>query len=78
MAELSSSHSACCAASKTIIRLAPAENFALVADHKRIEIRLEFGKGGAQHEEDIVAERIHFAVEFAAEDAIAQIDQRGS
>ncbi len=59
------------------MRFAPAEKcLALIADHHGVEIGFEFGETRAHHEHDVVAHRVHLAVELAAKDAIAEIDQR--
>ena len=47
---------------------------ALVADDHGIEIRLEFREARAQHVHDVVADRVRFAVKFAAEHAVAEVD----
>ncbi len=49
---------------------------ALIADDHRLEVVFELGEARTHHEHDVVAHRVRLAMKIAAEDAIAQIDQR--
>ena len=47
----------------------------LVADHHGLEFGFQSRDARMQHRDDISADRVHLGVEFAAEHAVAQIDQ---
>ena len=47
----------------------------LIGDHHRIEIGFQPRDARMNHREDVAAERVHFRVEFAADHAVAQINQ---
>ena len=56
--------------------MAPTEKFVpSLRDHHRIEIRLQPFQSRVQHRDDLAADCVHFRVEFAAQHAVAQIDQ---
>ena len=75
----SSSHSPSCAASSTIIRLAPdAEILAVVGHHQRLETAIHLVERAGHHLHHVLAQRIHLAVELQAEHAVSQVHQRGA
>ena len=55
---------------------ADAEVFALVGDDHGVEVFGGLVDAGADHGDLVVAERVHFAVELDAKDAVADVDQR--
>ena len=79
MARFSSSHSPSCAASSTIIRLAPTLKFSpSLAMTMASKFFVGFLHARVHHGDIIFAKRVHLAVELDAQHAVAQIDQRGS
>ena len=57
---------------------ADGEVFALVGDDHGVEVGLQLVEAGVEHADLVFAQGVHFAVEFAAEDAVAEIDQGGA
>src|SRR5689334_15743442 len=47
----------------------------LISDNERIEIAVQALEAGVHHGGDIVADGVHFGVKFAAQNAVAEIDQ---
>src|SRR6202030_4054361 len=50
----------------------------LVGDDHGLEISTEALEAGVQHGGDVAADGVHLGVKFAAEDAIAQVDEAGA